>query len=66
MTAKEPETPATNPGADDERWLTYLEYDQHVRQAARRLGALSIDNVDEFRTLLLKGRDRTRIKEYEE
>jgi nucleoid-associated protein YgaU len=65
VTAKEPETPATNPGADDERWLTYLEYDQHVRQAARRLGALSIDNVDEFRTLLLKGRDRTRIKEYE-
>jgi hypothetical protein len=65
VTAKEPETPATNPGADDERWLTYLEYDQHVRQAVRRLGALSIDNVDEFRALLLKGRDRTRIKEYE-
>ena len=52
-------------GADDERWLTYLEYDQRVQQAVRRLGALSSDNVDEFRTLLLKDRDRTRINEYE-
>jgi hypothetical protein len=52
-------------GADDERWLTYLEYDQRVQQAVRRLGALSSDNVDEFRALLLKDRDRTRIKEYE-
>jgi len=59
VTAKEPGTSAT--GADDERWLTYLEYDQRVQQAVRRLGALSSNNVDEFRALLLKDRDRTRI-----
>ena len=52
-------------GADDERWLTYLEYDRNVQQAVRRLGALSTHNVDEFRALLLKGRDRSRIQEYE-
>ena len=52
-------------GADDERWLTYLEYDRNVQQAVKRLGALSSRNVDEFRALLLKGRDRSRIQEYE-
>jgi nucleoid-associated protein YgaU len=52
-------------GADNERWLTYLEYDRNVQQAVKRLGALSSHNVDEFRALLLKGRDRSRIQEYE-
>ena len=51
--------------ADDDRWLTYLNYDQSIQQAVRRLGALSGANVDEFRSLLLKGRDRSRVKEYE-
>jgi len=51
---------------DDELWLTYLNYDQTVQQAVRRLSALSNDNVDQFRALLLKGRDRNRINEYEE
>jgi nucleoid-associated protein YgaU len=59
----EPETSAT--GADDELWLTYLNYDRAVQQAVNRLGALSSNNVDEFRALLLKGRDRARVKEYE-
>jgi nucleoid-associated protein YgaU len=51
---------------DDELWLTYLNYDQAVQQAVRRLSALSNENVDQFRALLLKGRDRNRINEYEE
>jgi len=51
--------------ADDDRWLTYLNYDQSIQQAVRRLGALSPANVDEFRNLLLKNRDRSRVKEYE-
>jgi len=46
-------------------WLTYLNYDQSIQQAVRRLGALSVENVDLFRGLLLKTRDRSRIKEYE-
>jgi hypothetical protein len=75
VTANEPETPEIpavapaaqqNPaGAGDELWLTYLNYDPAVQQAVRRLGALSSANVDEFRALLLRGRDRSRIKEYE-
>jgi hypothetical protein len=59
----EPKTAAT--AADDELWLTYLNYDRSVQQAVNRLGALSSNNVDEFRALLLKGRDRARVKEYE-
>ncbi|HYS46474.1 MAG TPA: hypothetical protein VEM35_08550, partial [Rhizomicrobium sp.] len=46
-------------------WLTYLNYDRAVQQAVNRLSALSSENVDEFRALLLKGRDRARIKDYE-
>jgi hypothetical protein len=81
VTANEPETPAIPPAApdaqqdsagtnasavaDNELWLTYLNYDPSVQQAVRRLGALSSANVDEFRALLLRGRDRSRIKEYE-
>jgi len=51
--------------ADQERWLTYLNYDQSVKQAVRRLGALSPENVELFRSLLMKGRDRSRVAEYE-
>ena len=51
--------------ADQERWLTYLNYDQSVKQAVRRLGALSAENVELFRSLLMKGRDRSRVAEYE-
>ena len=51
--------------ADDDLWLTYLNYDLSIQQAVRRLGALSRANVDEFRALLLKSRDRTRVKDYE-
>ena len=61
----EPDISATSAGANDELWLTYLNYDRAVQQAVNRLGALSSNNVEEFRVLLLKGRDRTRIKEYE-
>ena len=55
--------PAT--GADEELWLTYLNYDHAIQQAVRRLGALSTQNVEMFRGLLLKDRDRSRVKEYE-
>lgn len=70
MTADESETsaiPSDRPSADadQELWLTYLNYDQAIQQAVRRLSALSSRNVDEFRGLLLKGRDRGRVKEYE-
>ncbi len=78
MTAEEPEISPVLPGqaqpdsasstgthADEERWLTYLNYDQPIQQAVRRLGALSSQNVDLFRTLLMQGRDRSRVKEYE-
>ena len=51
--------------ADQERWLTYLNYDQSVKQAVRRLGALSSENVDLFRSLLMRDRDRTRVAEFE-
>ena len=51
--------------ADQERWLTYLNYDQSVKQAVRRLGALSPQNVELFRSLLMQGRDRSRVAEYE-
>ena len=70
VTANESETSAIQAGeaaaADEERWLTYLNYDQSIQQAVRRLGALSSRNVDEFRSLFLKSRDRSRVKEYEE
>ena len=46
-------------------WLTYLNYDQRIQQAVRRLGALSSQNVDVFRALLLKDRDRSKVKDYE-
>ena len=69
MTANESETSAVSSartsGADEELWLTYLNYDQPIQQAVRRLGALSAQNVDLFRELLLKDRDRRRVKEYE-
>jgi nucleoid-associated protein YgaU len=51
--------------AEDELWLTYLNYDNSIQQAVRRLGALSPENVDVFRGLLLKERKRSRVKEYE-
>lgn len=72
MTGEEPETVqpdghdrSTAPVGSEELWLTYLNYDPAIQQAVRRLGALSARNVEEFRSLLLKGRDRSRIKEYE-
>jgi nucleoid-associated protein YgaU len=73
VTANESETSAIQNGArapeaaaeDEERWLTYLNYDQPIQQAVRRLGALSAANVDVFRRLFLNGRDRSRVKEYE-
>jgi len=68
VTASESETSAIQPaasGAEEELWLTYLNYDQSVGQAVRRLGALSPENVDLFRSLLLKSRDRSKVKDYE-
>lgn len=73
MTANESETsaiqstaqPTALGGAEEELWLTYLNYDHAVGQAVRRLGALSPENVDLFRSLLLKSRDRSKVKDYE-
>jgi hypothetical protein len=69
VTANESETstiqPTASGGAEEELWLTYLNYDQSVGQAVRRLGALSTENVDLFRSLLLKSRDRSKVKDYE-
>ncbi|HJT42499.1 MAG TPA: hypothetical protein VJ750_03265, partial [Rhizomicrobium sp.] len=63
MTSHEPQT--HDAAGAEELWLTYLNHDRSVQQAVRRLGALSHDNVELFRTLLLKGRDRSRVKDYE-
>ena len=63
MTSHEPQT--HDAAGAEELWLTYLNHDRSVQQAVRRLGALSQDNVELFRTLLLKGRDRRRVKDYE-
>ncbi len=57
--------PSTASGAEEELWLTYLNYDQSVGQAVRRLGALSHENVELFRGLLLKSRDRSKVRDYE-
>jgi nucleoid-associated protein YgaU len=73
VTANESETsaiqsaaqPGASGGAQEELWLTYLNYDQSVGQAVRRLGALSPENVELFRSLLLKSRDRSKVKDYE-
>ncbi len=47
-------------------WQTFLEHDPDVSEAVERLSALSPRNVEEFRTLLLQHRDRTRVKEFED
>jgi len=69
VTGNESETSASpsdrTDSADEERWLTYLNYDQSIQQAVRRLGALSNENVDLFRGLFLKSRDRSKVKEFE-
>ncbi len=69
MTGNESGTSTVSPDppdrAEEELWLTYLNYDQSIQQAVRRLGALSQQNVDVFRSLLLEGRDRKRVKDYE-
>jgi nucleoid-associated protein YgaU len=69
VTANESETSAiqspASDGAEEELWLTYLNYDQRIQQAVRRLGALSAENVDVFRSQLLKSRDRSKVKDYE-
>jgi hypothetical protein len=68
VTANESDRSAIQPaasGAQEELWLTYLNYDQSIGQAVRRLGALSPENVDLFRGLLLKSRDRSKVKDYE-
>ena len=69
MTGTESDTSTVSPDspdrAEEELWLTYLNYDQSIQQAVRRLGALSQQNVDVFRSLLLEGRDRKRVKDYE-
>ncbi|HSS12571.1 MAG TPA: hypothetical protein VLL04_01675, partial [Rhizomicrobium sp.] len=51
--------------AKEDLWLTYQNYDPAVKQAVRRLGALPGNNVEEFRTLLLASRERSRVKEFE-
>jgi nucleoid-associated protein YgaU len=51
--------------AREDLWLTYQNYDPAVKQAVRRLGALPGNNVEEFRTLLLASRERSRAKEFE-
>ena len=69
MTGTESDTSTVSPDspdrAEEELWLTYLNYDQSIQQAVRRLGALSQQNVDVFRSLLLEGRDRKKVKDYE-
>lgn len=53
-------------GSNDQVWQTFLEHDPSVSEAVERLSSLSPRNVEEFRTLLLQHRDRTRVKEFED
>jgi hypothetical protein len=52
--------------SSDEAWRTFLDHDEAVREAVERLAALSAENVSEFQRLLVAGRDRARVKEYED
>jgi hypothetical protein len=52
--------------SSDEAWKTYLDHDETVRETVERLAALSAENVSEFQRLLTAGRDRARVKEYED
>jgi tetratricopeptide (TPR) repeat protein len=59
------ETPA--PGIPDgEVWQTYLDYDPTIRETVKRLSSLSAKSVEEFRSLLLRYRDCSRVYEFEE
>jgi TPR repeat protein len=52
--------------SNNQVWQTFLEHDPDVSEAVERLSSLSQRNVEEFRTLLLQHRDRTRVKEFED
>jgi len=52
-------------GSDVKVWRTFVRHEPAVQQAVERLAALSPTNVAVFRKLLVAGRDRARIKEYE-
>jgi hypothetical protein len=53
-------------GSDDQVWQTFLEYEPGIGEAVERLSSLSPKNVEEFRTLFLRHRDCSRIKEFED
>jgi hypothetical protein len=51
---------------DEEVWQTYLDYDPTISEAVKRLSSLSAKGVEEFRDLLLRYRDCSRVNEFEE
>jgi hypothetical protein len=51
--------------SDPEAWEALLYYAPAVREAVDRLGLLSAKNVNEFRRLLMDGRDLSRVDEFE-
>jgi hypothetical protein len=62
-----PNLKTPSPGIPDEEvWQTYLEYDPTIGETVKRLSSLSAKGVEEFRSLLLRYRDCTRVDEFEE
>jgi tetratricopeptide repeat protein len=51
---------------DEQVWQTYLDYDPAIREIMKRLSSLSAKSVEEFRSLLLRYRDSSRVNEFEE
>lgn len=52
--------------SNDLIWQTFLENDPGVGEAVERLCSFSPKNIEEFRVLLLRHRDCTRAKEFED
>jgi len=64
----EPNTKTPSPGIPDEEevWQTYLDYDPTITEIMKRLSSLSAKSAEEFRSLLLRYRDCSRVNEFEE
>jgi hypothetical protein len=62
-----PNLKTPSPGIPDEEvWQTYLDYDPAIGETVKRLSSLSAKGVEEFRSLLLRYRDCSRVDEFEE
>ncbi len=60
------QSPLPYGGSNDQVWQTFLDHDASISEAVERLSSLSQKNVEEFRALLLRHRDCSRAKEFED